>query len=121
MPKVMLIEDDETMLSLLDTLLQMEGYTVVKLDGKADIAHVMETLRSEQPSLLLLDVYLREFSGLELVRQIRQDRNLNGIRVLMSSGMELREECMNAGADEFILKPYMPDELIHSIVTMIGK
>lgn len=121
MPKVMLIEDDETMLSLLDTLLQIEGFTVVKLDGKAGIEHMMETLRNEQPSLLLLDVYLHEFSGLELVRQIRQDRSLDGIRVLMSSGMALREECLNAGADEFILKPYMPDDLIHSIVTTIGK
>ncbi len=114
MSKVMLVEDDVTMLSLLTTLLEMEGFEVVKTtDENPDLLHRL--LLEQRPDLILLDVHLRQFNGLDLLKQIRQEPELSRIKMLMSSGMDFRRECLEAGADDFILKPYMPDALIAQI------
>ncbi len=114
MPKIMLVEDDATMLSLLQTLLQMEGYQVVKIKDES-LDGILSTFRQEEPDLALIDVHLRELNGFDVLRRIRKDTALANTRVVMSSGMECRTECLNYGADDFILKPYMPDDLIDVI------
>jgi CheY-like chemotaxis protein len=115
MPKIMLVEDDLTMVSLLTTLLQMEGFQVARLRKEENIAQVMETMCSEQPDLALMDIHLRQFNGFDLLKQIRSDSALQSLRVVMVSGMDLRQKCMQAGANGFLLKPFMPDDLIQLI------
>ena len=118
MPKVMLAEDDLTMLSLLETLLEFEGYQVVVLDN-AEANHnpagILNVIRNQQPDLALLDIHLGEVNGLDLLDQIREGNDFKNMRVLMSSGIDFSHECIQKGADGFILKPYMPDELIEVI------
>jgi DNA-binding response OmpR family regulator len=114
MPKIMLVEDDATMLSLLQTLLQMEGYQVVKMIDES-LDGILSTFCQEKPDLALIDVHLRDLNGFDVLRRIRNDTVLGRTRVVMSSGMECRTECLNYGADDFILKPYMPDDLIDVI------
>ena len=114
MLKVMLIEDDPIMVSLLTTLLDLEGFMV-----QAPSNHRMEGLLSAiidgHPQIALVDVNLREGSGIDLVREIRLEPEIKDMRILMSSGLNLKQECMQAGADGFIMKPFMPDELINLI------
>jgi len=112
MPKVMLAEDDATMLSLLRTLLKMEGFETTTLGVEDD---VIEVMHRETPDIVLLDVNLTQGNGIDFLRRIRQDDNLKTMVVIMSSGMPLAEECFEAGADAFLLKPYMPDALISAI------
>lgn len=119
-PKVMLIEDDETMLRLLRTLLEVEGYNVARLGGDGALADIMSAVRQEMPDLVLLDVHLKQANGFDLLRSMRQDEVLKPVRVLMSSGMELSYRCLKEGADDFILKPYMPDELLEKITHTLG-
>jgi DNA-binding response OmpR family regulator len=120
MPKVMLIEDDRTMLSLLQTLLNMEGFDVAYLERDEDPEAILCAMRLEKPSLVLVDVNLRKMSGFDLLHAIRQDAELKPVRVLMSSGMDFGMRSYEEGADGFILKPYMPDELIQKIRLTIG-
>lgn len=115
----MLIEDDETMLSLIQTLLEMEGFKVVRLDCIDNLELTLSAVRQELPDLVLLDVHLRCFNGFDLLSRLRQEADLKDTRVLMSSGMELSFECGRQGADGFILKPFMPDELVSKIRAMI--
>ena len=115
MPKVMLIEDDATMNSLLSILLQLEGFEVAQLDDEDNLEDILEAVRLADPALALIDIHLRQLSGLELLHAIRQTAELDSIRVLMSSGMDFQDECMQAGADSFVLKPYMPDDLVDTI------
>ncbi len=119
-PKILLIEDDKTMLTLLRTLLRFEGYDVALLENDDTIDAIMNTVTREKPALILLDVHLRQVSGFDLLKQIRQDNKIKGTRVIMSSGMDLSIRCMDEGADAFILKPYMPDELIEKVRRIIG-
>lgn len=123
MSKVILIEDDPTMRSLLSTLLDMEGYQVVVPDAE-NLEEIFKTLQKEKPDLALLDVNLRDGTGFDLLEQIHHDGDLKRTRILMSSGTDYRLECLEAGADGFLLKPYMPDDLIrmmNDILTTNGE
>jgi len=109
MPKIMLAEDDHTMVTLLTTLLDMEGYQVVALSVNDDIS---AAVRSDRPDVLLLDVHLPHTNGLDILDQLREDDETRDLKVVMTSGLNLELECKNHGADDFLLKPYMPDDLL---------
>ena len=109
MLKVLLADDDYTMVALLKTLLNMEGYQVATLLDKT--GDILENIRLAKPDILLIDIFLGDRNGLDIVRQIRQTPDLNNIRIIMASGIDKTEECLAAGANEFLLKPYMPNEL----------
>lgn len=112
MSKVMLIDDDNTMKLLLQTLLEMEGYQVVLWDVGNDVLSIM---RVEEPDILLLDVNLKGIDGFDVLNYIRTDDELKDTKVIMSSGMDFSDRCREEGADDFILKPYMPEDLINKI------
>lgn len=118
-PKITIIEDDKTMVSLLETLLQMEGFQVATIEPDS-LDGMCSKVLAEQPDLALIDVHLHDINGFDLLARIRQNESLKNMRVIMSSGMDFRTECLNQGADEFILKPYMPDDLI-SLIRQFAK
>ena len=110
MERVFLAEDDPIMVRLLETLLKLEGFEVVSIDlAKGDL---LSSLREDIPKALVLDVNLPNQSGLDVVRAMRQDDLFKNTRVVMASGMSLENECLTSGANDFLLKPYMPDDLI---------
>jgi two-component system, OmpR family, alkaline phosphatase synthesis response regulator PhoP len=109
MARVMLVEDDPTMVSLLTTLLKIDGFEVIALDADQDIPLA---LQRECPDALLMDVYLSSQNGLEILRAIRKSNDACKARIIMISGMDLRGECLKAGADGFLLKPFSPDDLV---------
>lgn len=125
MPKVMLIDDDKNMLSLLDTLLALEGYDVSKLGGDLSLEgqEIRYAIRREKPDLLMMDVHLNQVNGLDgfdLLRQLRRDSDLAEMKILISSGMDFSDKCIREGADGFVLKPYMPEELLVKIRRILG-
>lgn len=113
MIKILLIDDDTTMVSLLKMLLTLEGYHIANLSS--DDQDIIELAQDELPDLILLDVHLGQQNGLEVVKGLKKSSSLKNIKVIMTSGMDLSEKCRIAGADDFILKPYMPDELLEKI------
>ena len=112
MAKILLAEDDETMVSLLKTLLKMEGYDVVALDANSD---VVAAVQREKPHALFMDVHLGGQSGIKILQSIRRNQDNADVRVVMTSGMNMKDECINLGADAFLLKPFMPDDLISAL------
>lgn len=118
MAKVLLIEDDPTMLSLLNTLLEIEGYEVVQLES---FDNVVESVHSIAPDVILMDVHLEDIDGLGLLESIRKENAFEGIKVIMSSGMDFNDESLLKGANGFLLKPYMPDELIKLINQLLDR
>ena len=112
MAKVLLAEDDMTMVSLLKTLLNLEGYEVLALDVNADVPAVVER---EKPHALFMDVHLGGQSGMEILDTIRKQKGLSDVRIVMTSGFNVKEECISRGANAFLLKPFMPDDLIRAL------
>jgi CheY-like chemotaxis protein len=112
MAKVLLAEDDSTMVSLLKTLLNMEGFEVLALDVDSDVPSIVQR---EKPHALFMDVHLGGQSGMEILDTIRQQKDLSDVRIVMTSGLNVREECISRGANAFLLKPFMPDDLIRAL------
>src|SRR5512133_3325313 len=117
MSKIMLVEDDPTMLSLLRTLLKLEQFDTVGVGGEEE---GLEAVHQHRPDAILLDVHLAQGNGVDLLREIRSDPALQHVYIIMQSGMNLATECREAGADNFLLKPYMPDALIQAIKSGIA-
>lgn len=112
MPRILLAEDDESMIYLLKTLLMLEGLEAVTMNPKE---RVVDVIKRERPDAVLLDVHLGESNGMDIMRAIRQDEDIRNTVVIMCSGMSLNYECLEAGANDFVLKPYMPDDLLRTI------
>jgi CheY-like chemotaxis protein len=109
MPKLLLAEDDPTMVSLLSTLLKMEGIEVVALDANADVP---AAVKKEKPDFVLMDVHIGKQNGLDILQAIRRDTENAGIQIVMASGYNVEDQCLKRGANYFLLKPFMPDDLL---------
>jgi DNA-binding response OmpR family regulator len=123
MVKVMLVEDDPTMFQLLSTLFTLEGFEVASL-GRDE--NILASVKKQEPDVILLDVHLRvgagkEINGFELLSQIRSDDAIKDKKVIISSGIDFRIKSKEVGSDGFILKPFMPDELIDMIKSLVDR
>ncbi len=113
MAKLLLVEDQEAMRHSLTTLLTLDGHLVLTAENLAEAQRV---LLEESVDLVLLDVFLsgkegQETSGYEILDFIQQTPALNQTQVIMTSGMDYSRQTLEAGADSFLLKPYMPEDL----------
>jgi CheY-like chemotaxis protein len=104
----MIVDDDRTMNSLLKTLLELDGFSVV-LVPHGEMA--LPTALAEKPDAVLMDVHIADADGMLLLRQIRLHPDLARLPVIMCSGMDMEYECRQSGANAFILKPYPPEQL----------
>lgn len=111
----MLVEDDASMRAVLRTLLEIEGYEVALIPDRIALDGILQAIREAKPSVILLDVHLRDVSGFDVLQQLRAEPEIQTARVIMSSGMDVRDRCLAAGADDFLMKPYMPDELLNKL------
>lgn len=110
MPKVIVLEDNCTLRSLLTTLLEMEGYQVQAF-AEIQLDEILPRFKQERPQALLLDVFSNNINGLDVLQTLRKSKEFKKLPVLMTSGMDVGEKCMQAGATGFLLKPFTPDEL----------
>jgi two-component system alkaline phosphatase synthesis response regulator PhoP len=108
MTRVVLAEDDQTMVRLLSTLLRMEGFDVQAVSEGEDVEAALER---HTPEVLVLDMVLPKQNGLEVLERIRRTAVGSRLYVLMISGLDVRDLCLSRGADDFLLKPFMPEEL----------
>jgi len=108
LPKVFLVDDDVTTARLISSLLKLEG---VECQPICDPDQVVSLLKSERPDALIVDVYLGARSGLELVKTIRERVSPRPM-IIMYSALDHARECLSAGADAFLLKPFTATELL---------
>jgi DNA-binding NarL/FixJ family response regulator len=81
---------------------------------------VYNTVRSVKPDVIILDVNLKNFgiegkTGFDLLRDFKTDDSTKESGIIISSGMNYQRESKELGADGFIMKPYMPDDLLDTI------
>ncbi|HEU0237347.1 MAG TPA: HD domain-containing phosphohydrolase [Candidatus Limnocylindrales bacterium] len=111
-PLVLIVEDDRASRTLLEHLLEREGYRVVTaLDGQTALSAVDE----HTPDLVLLDIGLPVLDGFEVTRQLRNDPRTLTLPIILLTGRTGLEDVvagLDAGADDFLSKPFRHPELL---------
>ncbi len=111
MARIALAEDDSTMVQLLSTLLSLDGFEVEDV-GDGDVAAAVQ---SSLPDVLILDMHLQNQNGLDVVDAIRRSERGHDMPIIMISGLNVGEDCLRRGANDFLLKPFMPEELLRLV------
>lgn len=117
--KIVLAEDNSTLSLLLKFRLEKEGYELfMATDGK----QAVDLIENEHPDLVLSDVMMPFISGLEVISHLRNKLNLDTpIIVFSSAGQEeMVLKAFNLGANDFMGKPFSPNELVIRIKRLIG-
>jgi DNA-binding response OmpR family regulator len=114
-PRILIADDDAFIRRPLEWILAQEGFDP---ETASDGDECMETLRSNPPDLLILDVMMPGLDGFEICRRMKDDPKLRQIPVVLLSarGREHdRERGMALGAAEYMTKPYSPTDLMQRI------
>jgi DNA-binding response OmpR family regulator len=115
---ILILDDDKTFTGLLKTVFELEGYQAAVTTRLADL---MPVVRQIKPALLVMDVHVGQEDTLGTLRELKSDEMTKTMPVIMASGMDRSDECLNAGANAFILKPFRPTELLEIAEQFIGK
>ncbi len=110
-PHILIVDDDRRIRDLLSRFLSGEGYRVTTADSAA---HARAKFSGLSFDLLILDVMMPGETGIELARSIRNSAGGNGVPILMLTArheIEHRIEGLQAGADDYLAKPFEPREL----------
>ena len=116
--KILLVEDDRTLLDVLKYNLQKDGYNVVTV---TDGIQALEIARSQKPELIVLDVMIPELNGFEVCRILRRDMTVP-ILMLTAKGEEIDKIVgLEIGADDYMTKPFSMRELLARIRAMLRR
>jgi two-component system response regulator RegX3 len=111
-PRILIVEDEESLADSVRYNLEREGYTVATArDGRAAI----EVFRSTQPALVILDLMLPELSGLDVCRAIRAESEVPIIMVTAKDSEADKVTGLELGADDYVTKPFSVRELISRV------
>jgi len=120
-PKILLIEDEPSQVELIHYNLKAEGYEVlVALDGEEGLELALE----EIPDLILLDWMLPKVSGIEVCRQLRRSKITREIPIIMLTARgEVSDRVigLELGADDYLPKPFEPEELTARIQSIVRR
>ncbi|OGS01125.1 MAG: hypothetical protein A3G41_00060 [Elusimicrobia bacterium RIFCSPLOWO2_12_FULL_59_9] len=113
--KILVVEDNLDIAENLEARLTVQGYEVLMApDGKEGV----EKPRAELPDLVILDVMMPKIDGYQACRIIKHDEKTRHIPVLMLTSLQLMgdaEKAFEAGADDFLSKPFTNDQLLRKI------
>lgn len=117
--KILIVEDEESLLKLESILLTSKGYEV---QGVGDGRAALEAISRSKPDLVLLDIMLPEIDGFEVCRRIKADDETKHIPVIMLTAKKSREDMARGeqvGADWYITKPFKSAMVIETIQRFI--
>ena len=117
--KILIVEDDLSILTGLSMSLRYEGYDVLQAqDGRSGLQKAVD----EAPALIVLDVMLPQLNGLELLQELRARGNPVPVVVLSARGLEPDKVAgLNLGADDYVVKPFGLQELLARIRAVLRR
>ena len=120
-PMVLIVEDDQALVELLKYNLESEGFeTAIAMDGETALMLVDE----RQPDLVLLDWMLPKLSGIQVCRQLRRSPDTAGLPIIMLTARSEegdRVQGLESGADDYVVKPFSPSELIARVRAVLRR
>jgi len=119
MEKILIIEDEESILMALEDNLKLEGYEVSSAkDGELGLSMAEE----QGYDLIILDIMLPKMDGFEVCKQLRQERITTPILMLTAKGQEIDKILgLELGADDYVTKPYSPRELLARVKALLRR
>jgi DNA-binding response OmpR family regulator len=120
-PTVLVVEDDPVILRLLEVNFEMEGFRVLLAHDGAD---AVEVTRRERPDVVVSDVMMPGTSGLDLVEALKGDPDTAAIPVVMLSAKAQAADVqagLEAGADDYITKPFEPVDLVDRVNGLLAR
>ncbi len=122
---VLVVEDDPAILALCRVTFQRAQsgpLPDVRMVAAPDLASARQLIASEAPDVVVMDVRLPDGSGLDMVRELRDGRAQDRLRIIVASASVLpseREAAVSAGADRFLPKPYRPADLVDAVADLL--
>ncbi len=118
MSKILIVDDNKQITSILEEYAKKEGFTaVIALDG----AEALEKFKSEKPDILLLDVMMPKLDGFEVCREIRKTSNVPIIMVTARGEDFEKIMGLEIGADDYVVKPFSPGEIIARVKAILRR
>ena len=120
MKQILLIEDDPFLIDIYSTKLKDSGFLVeVASDGE----QALEKVKAKKPDLVLLDIVLPKVSGWEILRKIKSEANLKGLKIIILSNLGQKEEVekgVDLGVSKYLIKAhYTPSQVVEEIKEII--
>lgn len=118
-PCALVVDDEPLLRQLIESILRKEGFAVAGVGSGAEILALPD---SQRPSLLLLDLHMPPPDGFQILRTLRTRASWKQVPVLVISGQNTREDlerALEAGADDFLCKPFQPAELIARVRALL--
>jgi DNA-binding response OmpR family regulator len=120
-PVVLAADDDEDILELIVFRLERSGYTVLQA---RDGAQALELARTSKPDLAVLDVMIPKIDGFELTRLLREDESTTRMPIILLTARTQEADVQRGfavGADDYIRKPFSPQELGARVQAILGR
>ena len=119
--KILVVDDEIYIVHILDFSLGMEGYEVLTaLDGE----QALEKVKSDRPDLIVLDIMMPKLDGYDTCKRLKADAETRDIPVILLSakGRNVDQRMgFEAGADDYITKPFSPRKLVERINALLGQ
>jgi DNA-binding response OmpR family regulator len=122
MAYLLLVEDDPFLVDIYTTKFKEKGF---EIDSASDSDVAFRKMNEKKPDLLLLDIVLPNLDGWEILKKIRQDKNLNDLKVMILSNLSQKQEidkAMNLGANKYLIKAHhSPSEVVEEAKALLEK
>jgi len=119
--KILLVDDDATLVNLLATILEVEGFKALKALSAREAFGVMDEV---MPDLILLDIMMPELDGFEVLARLRKDPVTKTLPVIILTVLSAGKDMLKGWrqeADEYVTKPFDPAELIETIRKVLAR
>jgi CheY-like chemotaxis protein len=113
--QILVVDDDEIVRGMVAFLFEDEGYTVATA---ADGGEALDLLRADPPQCMVLDLMMPGVDGLTVLRRRAEEQIAQGTRVVVLTAKTGHQDavwCWEAGADEYLTKPFEPDRLVRIV------
>lgn len=116
--KILVVDDDAKLVKLISSNLARRGFDIAAAsDGK----QALEMAISENPDLVILDIMLPLMDGYQVCRKLREESGVPIIMLSARGGMSDKVECLNAGADDYLTKPFDMEELLARVNAVLRR
>ncbi len=115
---ILIVDDEPRMLEVLEVALQAAGYRTV---AAADAGAAWRSLTTEPVALMVLDIMLPGTSGTELCRRVREHSDVPIVLLTALGGDSDRVQGLEAGADDYVTKPFSPRELVLRVAAILRR